>query len=45
MYCQYTHQQKKEIDEFYDEMEQIIQNASNWDFLVITGDFNARVGK
>ena len=35
----------KEAEEFYDEMEQIIQNISNRDFLVITGDFNARVGK
>ena len=26
-------------------MEQIIQNTSNRDFLVLTGDFNARIGK
>ena len=26
-------------------MEQIIQNTSNGDFLVIAGDFNARVRK
>ena len=31
----------REAGEFYDAMEEIIQNISNMDFLVITGDFNA----
>ena len=34
-----------EAEEFYDEMEQIIQNIINRDFLEITGDFDERVGK
>ena len=35
----------RESEELYDEMEQIIQNTSNREFLLITGDFNGRVGK
>ena len=35
----------REAEEFYDEMEQIIQNISNRDFFEIIGDFNAQVGK
>ena len=34
-----------DIEKFYSELEQIIDKIPNRDLLVITGDFNARVGK
>lgn len=35
----------KERDEFYEELEQLIENVKKRDFVIIAGDFNARVGK
>lgn len=45
IYAPTTTAEEEEITAFYEEMQQVIKKTSKKDYLVVMGDFNAKVGK
>ena len=44
VYAPNTADPEEKVDEFYDQLQMAINNTNKNDLLVITGDFNAKVG-
>ena len=45
VYAPTTSATEQEIEEFYEELQQMVQEISSQDITIIMGDFNARVGR
>ena len=45
VYAPTSSHSEEEIEQFYDELEQVLKEVKSFDYLVVMGDFNAKLGK